>query len=121
MAAPAPGFRQGEFQKAIDDSTAALKIDSSEDAYGVRGDALRKLGQFAKAVADYDAAQRIDSDVAETWLAYSRNCGKPAARANPTGPSNGRTNSSRSTCRESRRPLFHARSDRGEAHLGPIC
>ena len=65
-------IRKKEFQKAIDDSTAALKIDSSEDAYGVRGDAFRKLGQFAKAVADYDAAQRIDADVAETWLAYSR-------------------------------------------------
>ena len=65
-------IRRGEFQKAVDDSTAALAIDPREDAYAVRGDAYRKLGQYAKAVADYDAAQRIDAEVAETWLLYSR-------------------------------------------------
>jgi tetratricopeptide (TPR) repeat protein len=65
-------IRQGEIQKAIDDSTAALTIDPHEEAYAVRGDAYRKLGQYAKAVADYDASQRIDSEVAETWLLYSK-------------------------------------------------
>jgi tetratricopeptide (TPR) repeat protein len=64
--------RRGEFQKAIDDSTAALAIDPHEEAYAVRGDAYRKLGQYAKAVADYDASQRIDAEVAETWLLYSK-------------------------------------------------
>jgi tetratricopeptide (TPR) repeat protein len=64
--------RRGEFQKAIDDSTAALAIDPHDEAYAVRGDAYRKLGKYAKAVADYDASQRIDAEVAETWLLHSK-------------------------------------------------
>jgi len=64
--------RQGEFQKAVDDSSAALALNPNEDAYAVRADAYRMLRQFSKSIADYDAAQRFDADVAETWLAYSK-------------------------------------------------
>ena len=63
--------RKGQFEKAIDDSSAALKLEANEDAYAVRADAHRKLHEFREALADYDAAQRFDADVADTWLAYS--------------------------------------------------
>ena len=65
-------IRKGEFQKAVDDSAAAVAIDPNDDAYAARGDAYRKLGHFADAIADYDRAQRFDADVAETWKAYSK-------------------------------------------------
>jgi tetratricopeptide (TPR) repeat protein len=65
-------IRRGEFQKAVDDATAALALEAREDAFAVRGDAYFKLRQYAKAVADYDASQRIDSEVGEAWLMYSK-------------------------------------------------
>jgi len=69
----ARGFvRKGDYQKAIDDASTALKIESNEDAYAVRAEAYRKLHQFPEALADYDAAQRFDADVADTWLAYAK-------------------------------------------------
>ena len=63
--------RKGEFQKAVDDSSAAVAINPQDDAYAARGDAYRKQGEFAKAIADYDLAQRFDADVAWTWRKYS--------------------------------------------------
>jgi tetratricopeptide (TPR) repeat protein len=64
--------RKGDFQKAIDDASTALKLEQNEDAYAVRAEAYRKLHQFPEALADYDAAQRFDADVVETWIAYSK-------------------------------------------------
>jgi len=64
--------RKGDCQKAIDDASTALKLEQNEDAYAVRAEAYRKLRQFPEALADYDAAQRFDADVAETWIAYSK-------------------------------------------------
>jgi tetratricopeptide (TPR) repeat protein len=64
--------RKGDFQKAIDDATSALKIEQNENAYAVRADAYRKFHQYPEALADYDAAQRFDTDVADTWIAYSK-------------------------------------------------
>jgi tetratricopeptide (TPR) repeat protein len=72
--------RHGDPQKAIDDATAALKIEAREETYGVRGDAHRKLREYDQAVADYDAAQRIDQDVAETWSLYAQSL-RQAGRA----------------------------------------
>jgi tetratricopeptide (TPR) repeat protein len=64
--------RKGQFAKAVDDSSVALKLDPNEDAYAVRAEAHRKLHEYPEALADYDAAQRFDADVADTWLAYSK-------------------------------------------------
>lgn len=64
--------KKGDFQKAIDDASTALKLESNTDAYAVRAEAYRKLHQFPEAIADYDAAQRFDADVADTWLAYAK-------------------------------------------------
>ncbi len=124
--------RQGEFQKAIADSTAALAIEPREDAYAVRGDAYRKLGQYAKAVADYDAAQRIDADVAETWLLYSREL-HAAGRIQESDQALKRANELKSLGRSPREPsrgdgrfqpemtVAEAASDRyAEARFAPV-
>ena len=64
-------LRRGEPKKAVDDATAAIKIEPRDETYGIRGDAYRKLRQYGQAIADYNTAQRIDQDVADTWSEFA--------------------------------------------------
>ena len=50
----------GDYQGAIADITAAIRLEPSADAYNNRGIARKKSGDARAALADYDQALRMD-------------------------------------------------------------
>jgi len=61
-----------DFEGAVDDCTAALKIDPNYiKAYVRRGTLLDTLGQFDAAVKDFEAANKLDADGGCNRLAQS--------------------------------------------------
>jgi tetratricopeptide (TPR) repeat protein len=61
-----------DFEGAVNDCTAALKIDPNYiKAYVRRGTLLDKLGQFEAAVKDFEAANKLDADGGYNRLAQS--------------------------------------------------
>eukprot|EP00984_Skeletonema_dohrnii_P029450 scaffold20084_cov68-Skeletonema_dohrnii-CCMP3373.AAC.1 len=61
-----------DFDGAVDDCAAALKIDPNYiKAYVRRGTLLDKLGQFEAAVKDFEAANKLDADGGYDRLAQS--------------------------------------------------
>ena len=49
--------RQGEYEQAIADYTAAIKLNPQlAEAYYNRGNAYRRQGEYDQAIADYTAA-----------------------------------------------------------------
>jgi tetratricopeptide (TPR) repeat protein len=59
------------FERAIDDCDAALKIDPQNELFSLRGDAFMQKGEYDRAVADYDRAKRFDATVAQAYLRYA--------------------------------------------------
>lgn len=60
-------FTQGNFKKAIDYQTKAIKLlpdnaDILENAYWSRGKAYHKLNQFEKAISDFNYAIKLNSN-----------------------------------------------------------
>eukprot|EP00984_Skeletonema_dohrnii_P007140 scaffold2577_cov104-Skeletonema_dohrnii-CCMP3373.AAC.2 len=61
-----------DFEGAVNDCTAALKIDPNYiKAYVRRGTLLDELGQFEAAVKDFEAANKLDADGGYNRLAQS--------------------------------------------------
>jgi tetratricopeptide (TPR) repeat protein len=56
-----------DFQNALSDADAALKIEPSQEAQSLRGDAFLALKEFDKAITCYEESRRIDAAVAEAY------------------------------------------------------
>lgn len=61
-------FNQQQYEKAIEDCTAALAKEPSHKALTIRGDAWFNLGRYDEAIADFQTARRLDDTVAEAYF-----------------------------------------------------
>lgn len=61
-------FNQGEYQKTIEDCTAALAKEPSHKALAIRGDAWFNIGRYDEAIEDFTTARRLDDTVAEAFF-----------------------------------------------------
>ncbi len=75
-------LESGDFQSALSDANAALKIEPRLEAHSLRGDACLGLKDYDKAIESFAKARRIDAPVAEAYFRMSqvlRAAGKIAA------------------------------------------
>ena len=61
-------FNQQQYEKAIEDCTAALAKEPSHKALTIRGDAWFHLGRYDEAINDFTTARRLDDTVAEAYF-----------------------------------------------------
>lgn len=63
-------IQKGDFAKAITDCTKVIDdetIETTTEAYSLRGDAYASIKRFADAVADYEKAKRFDTKAAQAY------------------------------------------------------
>ena len=60
-----------DFKSAFADAEAALKVESNQDAFSLRGDACLGLKDYDKAIESFAEARRIDNSVAEAYYRKS--------------------------------------------------
>jgi len=60
------------YRNAVNDSSESIRIQPSQQAFSIRGDAYLELGETRKAIDDYEKAKRIDATVAEAYLRHSK-------------------------------------------------
>ena len=65
-------LEMGDFQSALGDANAALKIEPRQEAYSLKGDACLGLKDYDTAIESYTKARRIDSSLAEAYFRKSQ-------------------------------------------------
>jgi Flp pilus assembly protein TadD len=72
MARGTKSFNRGDYDKAISDSTEAIRLDpNSADAYYLRGNAYENQRNFDRAISDYNEAIRLDPKYT-FWATFCR-------------------------------------------------